>query len=242
MPVVDANSARAHWPTGWEVTHVAETGSTNADLVALAREGAAHHRVLVADHQTAGKGRLDRQWEAPPRANLLVSLLFRPHSSRPAHHYTHIVALSARTAAGRCFGVLPSLKWPNDLLVDERKVAGLLAQGGDDFVVVGIGVNVRWAPDGASRLGDEDSPGPLDLLGAMLPEIDRLESFSDDRLHDEYRCHLATIGRRVRIEMADGSTLVGDAYAVEVDGRLAVRADDGAVVLVEVGDVIHLRT
>ena len=242
----DANPRTGPWPSGWNVHHVRETGSTNADLLELARSGAAHHTVIVADHQTAGRGRLDRKWEAPPGANLLVSLLFRPSSSRPLHHYTHIVGLAARAASQKLFGVLPDLKWPNDLLIDDRKTAGILAQGGDGFVVVGIGVNVGWAPDGAARLASTHSPtsgrGPLELLRAMLDEVDVHESMSMDDLRARYESQLATIGRRVRVELTGGDVVEGVATKVDEDARLVVQRDDGAETAIDVGDVIHLRT
>jgi BirA family biotin operon repressor/biotin-[acetyl-CoA-carboxylase] ligase len=246
MATPHANSSSERWPAGWHVRHVRETGSTNSDLVDLARAGAAHHSVIVADHQTAGRGRLDRKWEAPPGANLLVSLLFRPSSSRPLHHYTHIVGLAARNASNSVFGVRPDLKWPNDLLIDDRKVAGILAQGGADFVVVGIGVNVGWAPEGAARLGDHsgapsDEVGPLDLLRVMLSEVERLESLQNVELRALYESQLSTIGRRVRVELTNG-VVEGTATGVDDEARLTVRLDSGETIAVDVGDVIHLRT
>ena len=107
---------------------VAETGSTNADLLAAAAGGAPHGTVLVTDHQTAGKGRLGRVWDAPPGANLLVSVLFR-HGFDPTrpHELTQRVAVAAARAAERVAGVVPDLKWPNDLLIDGAKLAGILA-------------------------------------------------------------------------------------------------------------------
>lgn len=247
MAASDANPSSEHWPAGWNVRHVQETGSTNSDLVELARAGAAHHSVIVADHQTAGRGRLDRKWEAPPGANLLVSLLFKPSSSRPLHHYTHIVGLAARNASNTVFGVLPDLKWPNDLLIDDRKVAGILAQGGADFVVVGIGVNVGWAPEGAARLGDHvrgssAELGPLDLLRAMLVEVERHEAMSNIELRATYESQLSTIGRRVRVELTNGVVVEGSAIGVDDEARLAVQFDSGETIAVDVGDVIHLRT
>ena len=246
MDTPDANSFAEQWPAGWTVRYVRETGSTNADLMELARAGSPHHSVIVADHQTAGRGRLDRRWEAPPAANLLVSLLFRSSSSRPLHHYTHIVGLAARAACMNLFGVEPDLKWPNDLLIDDRKVAGILAQGGNDFVVVGIGVNVGWAPEGAARLMDHLSQstgnrGPLDLLRVMLEEVERLESMPDFDLRSLYESQLATIGRRVRVELSSG-VIEGTATGVDDGARLTVVLDTGENIAVEVGDVIHLRT
>ncbi|MEM1334906.1 MAG: biotin--[acetyl-CoA-carboxylase] ligase, partial [Actinomycetota bacterium] len=143
----------------WTVREVAETTSTNADLldeVDRVPDGP-DHVVLRADHQTAGRGRLDRRWEAPPGANLLVSILFRQPPARP-QVLTQAVACAALAAVDRwCSpnGVAAGLKWPNDLVVDDRKLAGVLAQRHETGpVVVGIGLNVGWAPDGAAALAD----------------------------------------------------------------------------------------
>ena len=148
------------WPNGWWVTRVSETGSTNTDLVKMAGEGAKHHSVLMADFQTAGKGRLDRTWVAEPGSNLLVSLLFRTNETRerPLHQFTQMVGLSAARACMKRTGVSPDMKWPNDLLIDNKKVSGILAQGGADFVVVGIGVNVNWTPPDAMHLQVHERP------------------------------------------------------------------------------------
>ena len=142
------------WPARWSVSVVAETGSTNADLLAWAARGAADRTVLVARHQTAGRGRLDRRWDAPAGANLLVSLLFREIPETP-HVLTQRVGLAAIAACEEVAGVSPVLKWPNDLLLDGAKLAGVLAQahlGPEPAVVVGIGLNVGWAPEGAACL------------------------------------------------------------------------------------------
>ena len=141
----------------WKITTFEEKGSTNADLLAAAEAGAADRTVLATRHQTAGRGRLDRQWIAPPGTNLLVSMLFRTVPAHP-HQLTQRVALAAAGACEEVAGVTPTLKWPNDLLLDGRKLAGVLAQAGGSgpmYVVVGIGLNVRWAPDDAAKLGDE---------------------------------------------------------------------------------------
>lgn len=233
-------------PNGWQVRRVAETGSTNADMVAAAREGAPNHSVLVADFQSGGRGRLDRRWDAVPGANLLTSLLFRPRLApdRPVQQYTHVVGLAARAACLQLGGIGVDMKWPNDLLVGDRKLAGILAQGGDDFVVVGIGINVAWAPDGAVSLREasgSDSIEPLDVLMCMLGVIDRLEALTVADLHREYVSSLSTIGREVRIERVDGGILEGRAVDVADDGRLVVLDSCAVTHRVEVGDVIHLR-
>lgn len=227
------------WPAGWHVDVIAETGSTNADLLAAAAAGAPDRSVLVAAHQTAGRGRLDRRWEAPPGANLLVSILFR-HVPDHVHQLTQRVALAAVEAAARTAGVHAELKWPNDLLVDGAKLAGVLAQsagapGSDGFVVVvGIGINVGWAPEGAAHLGD--GVHPLDVLAALLAAYDHLPA----DITPLYRERLATLGREVRVDRADG-TVEGRAIDVEADGRLVVLDDCAVSHRIDTGDVVHLR-
>src|SRR4029450_7713076 len=104
------------WPPGWNVTWVAETGSTNADLFAAAMSDAPDRTVLAADHQTAGRGRLDRRWDAPPGSNLLVSLLLRHDTGQP-NGVSQRVALAARAACQATTSVEAWLKWPNDVLL-----------------------------------------------------------------------------------------------------------------------------
>lgn len=234
------------WPIGWTVRHVAETGSTNDDLMAAAHDGAPHRSVIVADFQTAGKGRLDRSWEAAAGTNLLVSLLFR-YDREDVFRFARVVALASRAACRAVSGVAPHLKWPNDLVIGDLKLGGLLAVGapGERFVVVGIGVNVSWAPEGAVCLRNAATThidfSPLVLLQHMLGEIDQRLAASDDDLHTEHRSALSTIGRRVRVELRAGEQLIGTAVDVDGASRLVVQDDAGVVHVIDVGDVIHLR-
>ena len=222
------------WPPGWLVEHVAETASTNADLVAAAAAGAPDRTVRFADHQTAGRGRLDRIWTAPPGANLLVSILFRAVPDDPGE-LTRRIGLAAVDAALRVADVRAVLKWPNDVLVGDRKLAGILAQrAGDGSVVIGMGLNVGWAPEGAARLGAGIAPPAV--LRAVLAAFDDLPADIDDR----YRDALDTLGRRVRIELPTGE-LVGTAVDVDPDGRLVVLDECAITHRVSVGDVVHLR-
>ena len=226
------------WPSGWRVDWVAETGSTNADLLAAGQAGAPGRTVLAADLQTAGRGRLDRRWRAPAGTNLLVSLLLRDGPEHP-HQVVQRVALAARDAVAAVAGVDAALKWPNDLLVGRAKLAGVLAQAGSSaggaFVVVGIGINVGWAPDGAARLGE--GVAPAEVLASMLVAFDLLPA----DVTPAYRQHLDTLGRRVRVELPGGRAVVGCAVDVEADGRLVVLDDRGTSHRIDTGDVIHLR-
>ena len=215
---------------------VEETGSTNADLLLAAGEGAPDRTVLVARHQTSGRGRLDRRWEAPAGANLLVSMLFRVVPESP-HVLTQRVGLAAIAACEQVAGLRPVLKWPNDLLFDGAKLAGILAQaklGSEPAVVVGVGINVGWAPAGATRLGE--GIDPLDVLSALLQAYDELPS----DVWMRYREHLGTIGRKVRVELPDGE-VEGRAIDVEPGGQLVVVDDCGITHRFAVGDIVHLR-
>ena len=225
------------WPPGWTVQHVAETGSTNADLLNSAAERP-DRSVLVADHQTAGRGRLDRRWDAPPGANLLVSLLFHVVPDDPGELVRRVglAAVDAIRDVAPVGGV--GLKWPNDLLLDGTKVAGVLAQrSGDGAAVVGIGINVAWCPDGAARLGDGVDRAAL--LAALLAAYDRLPSRSD-LLRDRYRGEMQTLGQEVRVGLPAGN-LVGLAVDVTEVGQLLVRTHDGVTHHIDVADVVHLR-
>ena len=228
--------APAVWPPGWNVERIAATGSTNDDLLATAGQRP-DRSVLIADYQHAGRGRRDRVWTAMPGENLLASILFHDVPSE-AMELPRRVCL-ATVDAGRLFTTAPlALKWPNDVLLGDRKLAGVLAQrstGGS--VVVGIGVNVRWAPDGAGRLGPDVAP--LDVLAELLASYDRLPA-SPHELRDRYRAELATLGRRVRVELPDGEIL-GVATDLAFDGRLVVVDDAGTAHRLSVGDVVHLR-
>lgn len=208
---------------------MAETGSTNTDLLAAADAGAPDRTVLVTDHQTAGRGRLDRRWDAPPGANLLVTLLLRTVPEPPSD-LTRRVGLAAAAAARALAGADVRLKWPNDLLLDGCKLAGILAQRAPDGpVVVGLGLNVGWAPDGAARLGDVN---PHVLLAAVLRGYDALP----DDIHERYRAALDTIGREVRVELPTGE-IEGRAVDVERDGRLVVVDACAISHRVDAGDV-----
>lgn len=247
MDLVSPNQPKnsGTWPNGWWVSVVAETGSTNADLLASAHGGAAHHSVLVAEFQSAGKGRLDRTWVAEPGSNLLVSLLFRFADTikRPTHQFTQMVGMAAALASEQLVAVKPQMKWPNDLLIEGKKVSGILAQGVANFVVVGIGVNVGWAPPDAVSLNSASGNAqtkPLELLRVMLGHIDVLEALDPAQLHARYVAQLSTLGQEVRVELAT-QVVTGRASNVLMDGRLEVIDDMGQIHRIDTGDVVHLR-
>jgi BirA family biotin operon repressor/biotin-[acetyl-CoA-carboxylase] ligase len=240
----------ANQSSQWHIQTVSETGSTNTDLMEKGFAGALDRSVLRADFQSAGRGRLDRTWEAPVGVNLLVSLLFRQVPER-VHLLTQVVALAATQVAREECGVPSILKWPNDILVGTEKLAGILAQaapvdatGQIPFVVVGIGCNLGWAPPGATSLaqcGWTRQVTPDEFLGAMLPIIDSLLALDETSLHQTYVSQLATIGSEVRAEMPDGTNIVGRAVTVEPDGQLVIIDDCAITHRVNTADVVHLR-
>jgi BirA family biotin operon repressor/biotin-[acetyl-CoA-carboxylase] ligase len=215
--------------------------STNRYLADLARAGGAEGMVVVADHQTAGRGRLGRSWQARPGTALLVSILLRPDGLSPPggpdrrHLVTAAVALAAADACRTVAGVTPAVKWPNDLLLGDRKLAGILAVAEGDAIVAGIGLNVSWAPPGGASLLE-----PPTIRGRLLAELlAGLESSYGhwDEVAVEYRRRCATVGRRVRVELG-GRTVVGLAEGIDDCGRLHV--SPGPLVL-SAADVVHLR-
>jgi BirA family transcriptional regulator, biotin operon repressor / biotin---[acetyl-CoA-carboxylase] ligase len=230
------------------VRRFAEIDSTNRYLVDEARGGAESGLVAVADHQTAGRGRFDRRWEAPPGSSLLVSVLLRPVPADEVHRAVMAAAVALADGVHEVAGFAPRLKWPNDLVVEERKLAGILAEREGDALVVGAGCNVQWEsfpPDlaaTATACNLESPRASVDrdvLLDAYLARLaDELRD--PDAVLSRYRERLATLGRRVRIERARDE-LVGEAIDVTDDGSLLVRLPDATVERVTFGDVVHLR-
>jgi len=252
----------------FHVRHVTQTGSTNDDLAQLldrAADGAPPPPdllVIRTDHQTAGRGRLDRRWDAPPGANLLFSILFLHPPARP-HVVTQAVSLAAVRAVDRVAGWNPdtsqaSLKWPNDVLLGGVKLAGLLAQRhGSGVVIAGMGLNVGWAPEGAAKLHDVESGDasviePAQLLEVLLDELWQLSeggrfdaSGVDAAVMAAARPRTSTVGSAVRVDLPGGRRIEGSAVAIDDDGRLVVEhsTDDGGtqVTAFDVGDIVHLR-
>ncbi len=235
----------------WRVEHVTEVDSTNDVVAQRAREGEAEGLVLVADHQSRGRGRLGRTWDAPPGSALLCSVLLRPaFGEDQAQWAVGAVALSARAALAR-FGLASDLKWPNDLLVGDAKIAGILAElvaTPSRGVVVGLGLNLSDSPPdvGATHLSHhvETVPSARELLDVVLEEMSARRAWLDTsdglaHLAAQYREALVTIGQYVVVHQREGSW-AGIARDVDAVGRLIVEGDDGERV-VAAGDVVHLR-
>jgi len=228
------------------------TGSTNADLAREARGGARAGLVLVAEEQSAGRGRLGRAWTAPARSGLTFSVLLRPTSPPSRLGWLPLAAgLAVAEAVGRVAELDVRLKWPNDVLVGERKLGGVLAERVGDAVVIGIGLNVSSV--------QAELPGPMatslviegaactdrdPVLRAVLRRLaDRVAGWDapggDPDLAADYAARCATLGREVRAQLPGGD-VTGIAEGLDGDARLRVLTADG-VSLVGAGDVVHLR-
>ena len=245
---------------GWrQLDVVEETGSTNADLLARAASGVdVAGAVLIAEHQTAGRGRHGRGWSASPRAQITMSVGVSVVDV-PAAGWgwlslaTGVAVVDAVAPLLEAAGVQLGLKWPNDVLAGDGKLAGILAEVAKPVVVIGLGLNVTQAAEevdgpGVTSLLDLGVPAPDrdQLVASVLRELGgrivawRVARGADWQLAADYRARSLTIGTRVRAQLPGGKELVGTASAVDDQGRLCLETGAETVV-VSAGDVIHLR-
>ncbi|MGV9304813.1 biotin--[acetyl-CoA-carboxylase] ligase [Nonomuraea sp. NPDC003727] len=247
-----------------EIAVVDRTGSTNADLTERARAGAPEGTVLIAETQVKGRGRLGRTWNAPPRSGLTFSVLLRPGVPPSRQGWLSLLfGVAAASAVRRVAELDVRLKWPNDLLVGDRKLAGILAERIEDgAVIIGMGLNVSLRPE---ELPVETATSIAIELGASTAEPDRERARGTDRdplirailreiethyrdwiavggdpdaagLRAAYQASSATIGREVRVELPGERTLTGTATGIDPSGRLQVGEQT-----LSAGDVVHVR-
>ena len=233
-----------------EVRVLAETESTNAVAAEAARAGAAEGLVVVAESQTAGRGRLGRTWVSPPRAGLTFSVLLRPQVPDPAEWgWLPLLTGAAVVSAVRAqTGLDAVVKWPNDVLVGGRKLAGILAEAiHPGAVVIGCGLNVttradELPPDVAATSLAIEGARTIDrsvvlraLLRALAVVYDGWQ-IDPAPQRDAYRAVCATVGSAVRLDLPGGSAVTGVAEEVDAEGRLVVDGTPYAS-----ADVVHLR-
>ncbi|GAB08751.1 biotin protein ligase [Gordonia araii NBRC 100433] len=242
--------------TRWrQVDVVTSTGSTNADLAAAAAAGSIDGRVLIARNQTAGRGRHDREWTTGPAGALTFSVGVDVGEATSAMGWLSLlagVAVADALARTIMFDAAPGVKWPNDVLIGERKVAGVLSEYANGQAVIGIGVNTSMTADQlpvptatsvfveSGRAIDDDELA-VDILRELDVELSMWPSRIDE-LAQEYRRKCVTLGQRVKLALPGDAELVGTAVDVDAQGRLLVAADGGATSAVAAGDVTHLRT
>jgi BirA family biotin operon repressor/biotin-[acetyl-CoA-carboxylase] ligase len=240
---------------GQAVYYWTAIGSTNEELKRLADQGAPEGALAVTDEQLSGRGRLGRRWIAPAGSSLLTSLLFRPTFLAPtrAQQLTMLCSLAAADAVAEVTGLRPALKWPNDLLLEGKKLAGVLTEVGLEgetlaWVVVGVGLNVNvdfasQAPELADTaislamvLGQPLSRLPL--LHSYLARVERRYTAlrSGHSPHQEWEARLETLGQQVTVLSPDGS-YQGLAESVDEMGALLLRQPDGQLMRILAGDV-----
>lgn len=229
--------------------------STNALAGDLAAGGAPEGACVLAEEQTGGRGRRGRIWLSPAYANLYISLLLRPAlEADRAFVLTMLLALAAREGVEQATGVRAGIKWPNDLYVEGKKLAGILteltAKGKDvEYVILGLGLNVNWAP---GRMGDLDRPATSilaetgvpadrgDLLVRILTLFEdsylRLKAGEVDPFYRQWNEHCLVLGREVEIE-SQGEKICGTALRIDRDGALILRDPQGGEQRILHGDV-----
>ena len=256
LPAVDPARLRSllGTDTRWgRLDLVVVTGSTNDDVVARAASGEPDGAVVIAEHQTGGHGRFERAWVDVPGANLALSVLVRP--SRPVSEWgwlsllAGVAVVRALTSLNPGASARVGLKWPNDVLLDGRKVCGILAASDGVAAVVGVGVDVGLAVDelpvptatslALAGLGTDKTALAGAILTALETQVSAWEAGADPRL--DYLAVSATVGTRVRVELGPASAVEGQAVGLDDWGGLVVRHDDGTTQAYAAGDVIHLR-
>jgi BirA family biotin operon repressor/biotin-[acetyl-CoA-carboxylase] ligase len=236
-----------------------EIDSTNSHVRRLAETGAPEGEVVIAERQFEGRGRLGRSWESPPYCNLYFSLLLRP-ALAPVHapQITLMAAVALADTVAAFVVEPPVIKWPNDILLQGKKVAGILTESSCDakhieFVILGIGVNLNFPRarmpetirDRATSLMEVGgkSFSRENFLRRLIQDLDRcygiLEDLGFDAIAPRWEAYFALRGRRVRVEMVDG-VISGTATGIDGDGALLLEAEDGVIRRVLAGDVIPL--
>ena len=237
-----------------------QIGSTNTHAGELAESGAAEGEVVIAESQTHGRGRLGRRWESPPWANLYFSIVLRPKLA-PEHaaQITLMAAVAVAEAVASFIAQEITIKWPNDILVDGRKLAGILTEascsaGRVEYVILGVGINVNTAIDsmpdeirrGATSLFDLTGKNVSreNVLHRLIRDLDRcygvLEASGFDALRPRWEARFNLRGKRVRAEL-DGQVVTGRACGIDRNGELVLEDENGMLKTIIAGDVIPLE-
>jgi len=234
-----------------------ELDSTNSYAWRLADKGAPEGEVVISEYQANGRGRLGRSWVSPPYLNLYFSVILRPNlAPTDAPQLTLMTAVALADTIGAFVPKPALIKWPNDILLEDKKVAGVLAESSCsstriEFVILGIGINVNFAresmPDSirqrATSLLDAagHAIGREDLLRRLIQDLDRcygiLEEDGFSPIAARWKSRFGLQGHRVRVNMIDQS-FSGEAIGIDRDGALLVKTNDGTVARVIAGDVV----
>jgi len=228
----------------WRINQLTETASTNDDVKRAAEAGEAEGLVICAARQTAGRGRHGRAWESP-QGNLYCSVLLRPNDLQNAGRYSFVAAMAFYDTVRQCLPIADiTLKWPNDVLVEDEKIAGILLEAGPGWLVIGMGLNILHHPETAlypatSLLAAGGGDKPLDeILDMLLQNVDhwygvmQKEGFAPVRAAWLKRAHKG----RLSVRLSEG-TLEGVFADLDAEGRLGLRLADGSERAISSGDV-----
>ncbi|MFQ5579803.1 MAG: biotin--[acetyl-CoA-carboxylase] ligase [Nitrospiria bacterium] len=243
-----------------EVLFVERVESTNRVALEMASDGMPGGLLILSDSQRKGKGRLDRQWFSPAGANLYFSMLLRPYLPvREFPLFSMAASLALRDGIQRVAGIISEIKWPNDILIEEKKLAGILLEsktsGGETTpLVIGIGVNVNVDPEGFPRTLKKTATSLKAVLGhavdrtdllnvileALSEQISLLHEGKKDLLIQRIQKECATLGKKVRVNTIR-QEFEGLAEEIDGDGALLIRMGDGRLRRILIGDITHLR-
>lgn len=250
LDVTALRQALASSRLGQPLVYLSEAGSTNTIAADLARDGAAEGTLVTTDYQTSGRGRVGRVWKALPNQQLALSLILRP--TFPPHFLVMASALAVAQAIEAVTALHPDIKWPNDVLVDARKVCGILIETSDGSAILGMGLNVNGSLENDEELAarattlQDALDHPINRETLLVEIVRRLDARYADllsggvtarkALRTAWRDRLVTLGRRTIVRQRD-ATLEGLAVDVDDEGALLLRQDDGQLVTVLWGDV-----
>ena len=246
---------------GTRFHYFAELGSTNSYARDLAEAGAAEGTIVTAEEQTRGRGRLERRWESPPLANLYLSIVLRPDlSPRHAPQITLMAAVALVEAMGCFLAVAPRIKWPNDILADGKKLAGILTEAACsgtrlEYVILGIGINVNYRSNAMPEELRRRATSLAELTGVdvdresvlvrLIQDLDRcygeLVESGFEKLRLRWEERFAMRGRNVSAEV-DGRSVTGRAAGIDAEGALIIVDAAGQRHRVIAGDVVPLDT
>jgi BirA family biotin operon repressor/biotin-[acetyl-CoA-carboxylase] ligase len=261
LDITDVRARLSAKRLGTRFHYFTELGSTNTRARELAESGAAEGEIVIAESQTQGRGRLGRRWESPPLSNLYLSIVLRP--GLPPKHAPQIT-LAAAVALVETVGSFlprpPVIKWPNDILIDGKKLAGILTEAACDtecvqYVILGIGLNLNYRAETMPETLRQRATSMADMAGEnlsretvlvrLIHDLDRcygeLEESGFAALRPRWETHFGLRGRRVRVELGD-QTIIGRAQGIDHEGALIVETDDEQRRSIIAGDVIPLET
>ena len=245
-------------PYGQPLYYFSSTGSTNEEAIKLACDGAPAGTLVVADEQTSGRGRGDRRWFTPAGSGLAVSIVLRPTlPSRQISHVALLGAIATVQAIKSICNLQPQSKWPNDVWVNGKKVAGILGESthgpvGPEWVILGIGINVSSGPPAGTPTRHpfsclEEQSGHainrLELLRELIRALsEHCSNIGTKTLVSTWQKHMMWRGKRMRVLNPDGTSIDGNALGIDPDGALLLDSDDGMVRHITAGDICRTNT